>query len=315
MTTIPIPLIDGAFLIDNSSLEQLRCPRLYQQKLLQKRTPVAERAGANFGSTMHRGWQSRYELCGNKEVNPTAEAVINEAMNAWLLENPQPPQDFRNFNHACRVMAVYNKQYKNENFKILVNPKDGKPIIESSFALPIGTVQNIPIIYCGKVDLGIEDPQGTWSFDHKTTFQFGRTFEKQMEMDGGQLGYMWALWQATGKLPMGYIIDAVRIRKPSKGDDFAGTAPIDGSDFLRIPFPKTQDVLEDWKNNVLSLVDDLFHYHDKSYFPMHRWHCTNKFGLCDFIDVCSTVPSQREMVLQSNLYEENTWTPLKGTKE
>ena len=315
MSTLqPLPLTDGAFLIDNSGLERLRCPRCFQHSEIDLRVPVAERAGANFGSTMHRGWECRYKQCGTSAVQQSDWPFIETGIRDWLAENPQPEGDFRNLDHACKMMKVYNDIYRNEEFKILSAPKTSKPIIEASFALPFGSVQNIPIIYCGKIDLGIEDSNGIWSFDHKTAFQFGDTFDKQMSMDGGQLGYCWALGETLGRPANGYIIDACRVRRPKagRGDEFGGgVAQIDGSDFKRTPYWVSKPMIDEWKQDVLTLIDNIFNYHASGHFPRHRWNCTNKFGLCDYFDVCSTPIEQREQVLASGLFEDNKWTPLK----
>ncbi len=321
MTLPPLPLVDGAFLIDNSGLEKLKCPRMFQYSELSRRTPCAERVGANFGSTIHRGLETRYNTVGTNEVNELTKVKIEVDMLAWLSENPQPESDFRNYNHACKMMAVYNSIYKKESFEILKN-QAGKPIIEATFALPFGEVGagidenlnliKVPIIYCGKIDLGIQDNNGIWSFDHKTAFQFGESFDKQMGMDGGQLGYCWALSQVTGKKPQGYIIDAIRVRRPLKRDEFSEKSSIDGTDFKRVPYYVSQDMLDEWKADVLALVQNIFAYHANGHFPRHRWNCTNKFGLCDYYDICSCPREQRDMILNGSLFEENTWT--KGLK-
>ena len=320
MNLPPIPLVDGAFIIDNSGLEQLKCPRAFQYKELDRRVPVASRAGANFGSTVHKGLETRYLNCGNNAVDALTEIKIEAEMLAWLTENPQPEGDFRNYNHACKMLKVYNSIYKNEQFKIACTA-EGKPIIEASFCLPFGTIvdvsqnrlqSNIPVYYAGKIDLGIIDNNGIWSFDHKTAFQFGEGFDKQMAMDGGQLGYCWALGQTLGVKPQGYIIDAIRVRRPRKQDEFGGVESIDGSDFKRVPYYVSDDMLAEWKADVLHLIQDVFNYHASGSFPRHRWNCVNKYGMCDFYDVCSTPRAQREMILQSGLFEENTWS--KGLK-
>jgi len=311
MTLPPLPLVDGAFLIDNSGLEKLKCPRAFQYSELARRVPVAERAGANFGSTIHRGLETRYKLCGSEEVTLAQQPQIEQAMREWLDENPQPETDFRNFNHACKMMQVYNNIYRKEGFKIMAN-KEGKSIVEASFMLPFGKVNNIDVFYCGKIDLGIEDHNGLWSFDHKTTFQFGETFDKQMAMDGGQLGYCWALWQVTGKKPQGYIIDAIRVRRPTKKDEFSEKSCIDGTDFKRTPHYVSEDMIAEWKNDVMTLIKNVFDYHSSGHFPRHRWNCTNKFGLCDYYDVCSSNQHQRDMILNGSLFEDNQWT--KGLK-
>lgn len=321
----PLPLIDGVFIIDNSGLEDLKCPRLFQYKQLNRKVAASSRAGANFGSTIHRGLETRYNRCGANSVDSITSIAIEADMLAWLTENPQPDMDFRNYNHACKMMAVYNSIYKNEQFKIVTAPATGKPIIEASFCLPFGEIEveqrlgdavlpskHVPIYYSGKIDLGIQDNNGIWSFDHKTAFQFGEGFDKQMGMDGGQLGYCWALGQVLGTKPQGYIIDAIRVRRPKKQDEFGGIDCIDGTDFKRVPYYVSQDMLNEWREDVMQLIQNIFDYHANSHFPRHRWNCTNKFGVCDFYDVCSTPRAQRDMILESSLFEENTWS--KGLK-
>ena len=324
----PLPLVDiephlqeyyggtKAFLVDNSSLEQLRCPRLYQQKQLDRRDLVSAKAGANFGSTIHVGRAVRYRRCGANAVTPEVVIEINDAMQKWLAEHPQPLDDFRDYNHACTVMAAYNNNYGNEGFRIVTNAKDGTPLVEKSFALPFGKVnypgqkEDTAIIYTGKIDLGIYDNHGLWSHDLKTAFQFGEMFDAQMAMDGGQLGYVWALKQATGVMPRGYIIDAVRIRRPSRKSEYDLSAPCDASDFKRMPFFVTEDTLDEWESNTKALIETIFWHHSRGYFPMHRWHCVGKYGKCEMYDVCSAARESREAILNGTLYEEYTWTPL-----
>lgn len=325
MNLPPLPLVGGAFIIDNSGLEDLKCPRLFQYKQLNRKVAANARAGANFGSTIHRGLETRYNRCGPNRVDELTKVAIDADMLAWLAENPQPDMDFRDYNHACKMMAVYNNIYQNEQFKIVVSPTTSKPIIEASFCLPFGEIRLkepnpnlpnggwfIPIYYSGKIDLGIQDNNGIWSFDHKTAFQFGESFDKQMAMDGGQLGYCWALGQVLGVKPQGYIIDAIRVRRPKKQDEFGGIDCIDGTDFKRTPYYVTDDMLAEWREDVMQLIKNIFDYHASGHYPRHRWQCTNKFGMCDFYDVCSTLRNQREMVLESGMYEENTWS--KGLK-
>jgi hypothetical protein len=306
MTPIPLPLIDGAFIIDNSSIEKYKCPRAFQYGVHQRRVATSARAGANFGSTVHRGLETRYRFADVGDVDSTTKLLIQSAMHEWLEGNPQPDMDFRNYNHAVRMLDVYNQIYPRESFELLSNP-NGKPLIEASFCLPLGMVQNVPILYSGKIDLGIRDSNGIWSFDHKTAFQFGETFDKQMSMDGGQLGYCWALGQTLGVAPCGYIIDAIRVRKPSRMSEFDGKAPIDGTDFKRIPFYVLPETLEEWKRDVLTIVSDIFACFDRGNFPRHRWQCTNKFGVCEYYDCCSSREDARKQILASGLYEDSQW--------
>jgi hypothetical protein len=330
---VNLPLTDGAFLIDNSGIEQLRCPRLFQYSFIRRRSLVSAKAGRNFGSGEHVGLARRYLECNGNACTESAFNQACEDMRVYFDENPQPMQDFRDYNHACVVLRAYNEVYGNEPFEIVRN-QQGELIVEKSFMLPFCCVALLDgvvitkfedfdlfrngspllplykVYYCGKLDLGIRDGHGLWVMDHKTTFQFGDTFDKQMQMDGGQIGYCWALSQVTGEKPRGYIIDAIRVRRPKREDIFTGAAPCDASDFKRMPFFITDDTIQEWRRDTEALIQDIFTHELRDYYPRHRWHCTNKFGTCDFFDVCSVSQASRESALASGLFEDNEWSPL-----
>lgn len=310
-----LPLTDGHLLIDNSSIEKLRCFRMWEYSEMRRRSLATSKAGRNFGSCLHTAWAVRYRQAGANAVTAPVTAAQHEAMRQYLESAPQPEDDFRTFEHACRVIDAYNSCYGNEGFKILTNPKDHQPLVECSFAFPFDTICNIPVIYCGKIDTAVANNDGDWSFDHKTTFHYGEIFDCQMQEDGGQLGYTWALGQALGRMPRGYIIDAVRIRRPKKADEYTGTPPVDASDFKRMPFFVDSDDIEEWMEDTRHLIGHLISAAENNYFPRCRWHCTNKYGKCDYFDVCSLPRASREHALMSNMFEDNEWTPLNQTKK
>lgn len=310
----PLPLVDSnTFLIDNSALELLRCPRLFLYQFLCKRVKSVPNTGANFGSGMHRGWEVRTRRCFNKAVKPEDIPFIHDAMRKYFEENPQPENEFRTFDHACRCMEAYNEQYGDEKFDIL-RDRNNNHIIESSFAFPFATVKGRQVVYTGKIDTGIGDSYGSWSFDHKTHSAIsdsGPRWESQMMMDGGQIGYVWALQKTLGYSPMGYIIDGIRIRAPRKKDEYTGVPPVDATDLQRIPVFVTQDTIDEWYENTIHLIEQIFDWHEQGFFPMYRWACVHKYGVCDFYDVCSVSRSNRQANLDSNMFEENKWSPLK----
>jgi hypothetical protein len=315
----PIPrLPENSLVFDNSTIELLRCPREYFYSAERQRELVAERAGRNFGSTIHCGAAVRYTECRADAVSDEVVPKINEAMRKHLDANPQPEEDFRNFNHACTVMQAYNTHYGAEPFRILLNPVDQMPLVERSFLFPFGMVRTPNgeprnLFYAGKIDAGIEDNSGCWSFDHKTTFMFGENWERQMAVDGGQVGYVWALRKTLPpeKKVLGYVINGIRIRKPRRKDNFTDEALVDASDFKREPAYVSEIDIADWMRDTVALVEDILWYQQRHYFPRHRWMCTRKYGPCDFYDVCSLSPDQRENALMSNLFSDREWSPLK----
>lgn len=368
--TPPLPLVDGCFVADNSSLEKLKCPRLFENEVVRQRCLADNKAGRNFGACLHKGWAVRYANCLDKPITPAIVELQNEEMRQWLSENPQPPMNFRDLAHAQRVMKAYNAHYQQEPFKVLTAPgwepgvlgqnlatgtkirwKSGqpsigmfelevsnptgmvlnpenialklevfhpnRPLVERSFMLPIGEVDGTPCYYSGKIDLAIEDSHGIWAGpDHKSAYMFGESFDSQMAVDGGQLGYTWALWQVLGRRPRGYIVDAVRIRRPNKEQRMAmeygsyetASAPVDANDFKRMPFDVTEETLSLWRENVLAQIKTIFFHARNNYYPMHRWNCTNKYGKCDMYEACHIPAARQEDVLyNSTRFEENTW--------
>lgn len=245
---------------------------------------------------------------------------MNSAMYEWLQENPQPMGDFRTYEHACKVMEAYNAAYPVEPFEILKNSK-GEPFVESSFAFPLGTVyletpqlvpdkQRVLVLWSGRIDLAILNSDGEWTFDHKTAFMFGDQWRDDLAQNGGQHGYCWAFQQVFGRKPRGFVINGIRVRKPSRKAEYEQIAPVDNTDFVRIPFEVSQDNIEEWREDVLALISSLFSQHATGFFPRCRKACVSKFGQCDFYSVCSLPRDQREQVLNSTLYADNTWTPL-----
>ena len=217
-------------------------------------------------------------------------------------------------------MQAYNAYYRDEKFEILLNAK-GERAVESSFAFPLGVVpfmnfetnelEMVTIIYIGRVDLFTKNAEGSWSGpDHKTAFMFGEGFQDQMATDPGQKGYCWSFKQFFGYYPKGYIIDAVRIRRPKKADFYAGVAPVDESDFQRIPFYVFPDEIDEWREDTLAKVEQIFWMHSRGYFHRNRRMCTTKYGRCDMFEVCIVPKASRETLLASNLFEPMTWSPL-----
>lgn len=346
----PLPFVDGssfygepcqALLFDNSALVDWQtCKRLWELKDLRRYASTDEAAGRNFGSAIHRALETRYKLIGPGPVTPECEAAMNDALARYFSESPAPAMDFRGLSHAQKFLAVYNTVYPHEPFRILTTTK-GEPFVERTFALPFGEVNGqcpkckgrglesrtvdadypcpmchgkkyapIRIVYTGKIDLAIEQGGDQWTKDHKTTFQFGRTIDMDWAVDGGQTGYVWAFSQTMGRRPRGFLINAMRVRKPSKADAYGDSAPIDSSDFKRLPFDVSQEDLDDWREDTLALVEEILWCHARGYFSRSRKACVGKYGPCDFYNVCSVQRSARQQILESNLYEENVWTPL-----
>lgn len=315
---IPLPLTDGCFLIDNSTLETLNtCPRAMQYSKLHRRISSGNKPSLNFGSAIHKALEYRYLHHRNKP----ADASLLEAQALEILKHfdtsPAEEDDYRTSNWAIELIKKYNDAYKVEPFNLLVDDKD-KILCELSFALPLFDFvheglpfeKSIPVIYIGRIDLAVQWDGGVWILDHKTTSMLGAQYFESMSMSAQQLGYVWAFQELTKQKCQGFVINAIRVKQPP-------LKPRDGLDawwresFQRQRFHVMPEQIVEWKANTIALVKEFFYHYLQSYFPMKSSWCVGKYGRCQYFDVCTLPLTNRETMLASALFTDNNWSPLK----
>ena len=269
---------------------------------------------------------------------------ILAAMDDHFIQSPEPVGDHRNFNMAAEWLAAYNRMYKKELFDIL-KLHDGRSFVERSFLRPFAFINQsgqlvpltgsfaylkefttqefvthckekrwIPVLYSGRIDLGVKD-SGEWVLDHKTAYQFGKAFQLEMASTPQMRGYCWEFKHYYGRMPKGYIINAMRVRPPVKGAEYDPSLLFrtDGKDpdFVRLPFPVTEQDITEWEQNTFALIDELLWCAQRPHYPKHKKNCVGKYGPCQFYELCNNVdPLHRDSYLASPVFMDNTWSAL-----
>lgn len=297
-------LVDGAFVIDNSNFEYITtCPRAAYYQILRKRKGSGNSAALNFGGAIHAGLEVRYKSDeGTSLVLPTTYSKQCEALMSYVEKHPIGDDEFRTPTFGAEVLHSYNQHYISEPFQVLEDSL-GNKMVELSFAVPIGEINGIPCIWAGKVDIGIQWENRFWVLDHKTTSILGGTYFNQFYNSNQMIGYCWALQHLLNQSIAGALVNVLAIRRPTKTGK--------SIEFVRQRFEYPQSRIEEWQDNTLAIIEDFFHMCEKNYWPMHTQWCIGKFGQCAYFDVCTVPTLQREMMLQSGLYEDITWSPLK----
>lgn len=313
MTPILLPLLDGdTLLIDNSSLEQFTtCPRAALYSVARKLRPSGERVPLIFGGIIHKILETRYRAitalhAQTSQVTAMMLAVAEREFATWA-----PPEDeFRNYSCAVEFIRRYEDEYPFESFEVL-RQKDGSPMIEVPFALPLGELDDgsgkiIKVLWTGRIDMAYRSQNGggVYVLDHKTTSVMGPNFRNQFEISHQMYGYAWAAEQLIGEPVQAVVINGLGIRKPSKtGKAFEFTRPV---------IPVSRNLLEEWKTDCLHIVSDFIEMCRRGYLPKHTAWCVGKFGECPFRKVCTLdTEDQREMMLNSGEFQKNEWSPLK----
>jgi hypothetical protein len=345
---IPLPLLDGdTFMMDNSGLEGFQtCPRAGQYSLCLRKRSAGDRVAQKFGGIMHKVLEGRYRsaetmFAQTKNIEnlmvATAQrefhGVRGDADGEWVhLPYIPPAEDYRNFDRMIELVQEYGKTYPFESFDIMRLP-EGRPFVEFPFALPLGeldlggqtfwvqdmvhdsdgnlvkrgdwyqkTINTIKIIWMGRIDLVYTYNGGIYIMDHKSSSM--ATNMAEFEIAHQFYGYKWAVEVILQQQVTGVVINRVVVRKPSRtGTPFT---------FERKLIAYQEGLAKEWKVDMLHIVSDFIGMIQRGYMPKHTAWCVGKFGTCQFHKVCSLdSPEQRQVMLESGEYEDNTWSPLK----
>lgn len=324
MNTLPsLPLVDGWLFLDNSAMESYTtCPRAFQYIHLHEKRASGESSALNFGSGIHAAMQARYTK-GELLDGETEQSMFN-ALTKHFTEHPQPEDEYRTLDLATNLVRFYNTKYSCEDFEVC-HLSDGTPCVELPFAFPLtddhgspvvffytinGQTHSLRVMYQGKIDMIIKKFNQVYTLDHKTTFQFGKTFWPDQQLSAQHVGYCWSADRLLGIETAGYIVNGIRTRKPGK------TNPLPmNEDFERQTYYLTPERKQEWRNNLVAIVKELLYNYSEGTFPMKTKWCIGKFGACQFFDVCSLPSEQRALTLNSGLYVKNDWSPLNALKD
>ena len=296
-------LKDGTLFIDNSTLQHFcQCPRSFFYYKIRKRESGGPKAALNFGANVHVTLGMHYDERPDDEITAVTQKLF--------LEADIPLDDYRNVGLAMNLLGKYREHYATEAVDVL--EEDGMRIIERPFAIPLGTVDGVPIVWTGRIDL-VGTVNGHFVIvDHKTSSRFGSTFFDAFRNDQAQLGYTWAVREHLRRRGVdpnalkGFMINALIVRKPSRtGVPF---------DFHREIFPVTEDRIEEWKANTMEMLAMLIGCIRRGTFPMTTKSCIGMYGPCQYLSTCQLAKDRRDAMLNTGFYQDVTWNPLEDDK-
>lgn len=310
--------------LDNSNLELFtNCNRKAMWQLVFARAPHRTSA-LIYGSAIHEALELYYR--GERDM----EKILSSGYT--ILNDIVPSvKEWRGHVPFKRAIEEYIKKYSLEDSFDIIK-------CEESFSLPLTTfdlnvdlpfsyrliVQNgdqvcrqfdadpsapvrvskLHILWSGRIDLIIKDDPFLWVMDHKTTSVEGEQYWKQFNLSQQFTGYVWAA-RELGHDVVGAIPNVIYGR--------AHTPTGRSLDFLRNRFMYSTEHTEEWREDIIAIVEDFTSNLIKGFFPKKTTHCVHKFGVCPFHDVCSQPKHLRLAALHSNILTDNVWTPHSTT--
>lgn len=327
LTLIPETTDEYLIVLDNTAAErQTTCPRSAEFYLYWRREGHARNAALVFGGAVHEGLEA---LLKDK---PLDEALAR--MSQFWLDNPAPPDEYRTLQNAQLALRHYQERATLPDYSWEILRTNDGPIVEVPFELPLGVldvvselqipewdgprfVSKVHVAWSGRIDCVANVHGMSRIVDHKTTSIAGDNFIQEFLLNNATIGYTWAGQQIWPELGIsGFCLNAIFAKKPAAGCSLVDKGPRGGKpalDFFRAYFEYTPSQIEEWKFNALTIVEDFVHNIVRGYFPMHTKYCFNKYGKCQYHDVC-TIPDKavRHNVLMSDNFKPVTWNPTTG---
>ena len=306
--------------LDNSSLEKFNtCERSGEYYLVKRRYTPGSTA-LRFGGALHEALEAYYTGKGSEGPERIAK---------YYADNPVAYDDWRTLDLCIQAYQRYQVQYPLSNEPFTIPEIDGRLAVELPFRVPYGFIEvddtfkfpahqlvedeesdehlyvkKIHFMWQGKIDMVVVDPNGVWwVLDHKTTSIAGQTFSTQFQLSQQMFGYVNASQMFLGHPIRGLFLNGIVTRIPTKTGK--------GFDYIRERFPYDEEQLIEHRSDISHIVDGFIRCLTEGYFPRKTAWCVGKYGTCPYHKVCTIGNDKdRNLVLQSELYNPVTWSPL-----
>lgn len=310
--------------VDNSTLEVgTRCPTAYFYNHVLRREAFARDAALTFGGAIHKGLEA---LLRGADKSTQDDIVAH-----YFANNPTPPDEYRTLPAALQILKHYRIRATFPDYEWDILSHQGAPVIERPFEIPLGTLEinhdiSIPdwpepqfvkiihVAWSGRIDLVAHTMGHNRVIDHKTTSIGGDRFSQPFFLSHQAIGYTWAAQQLYPELNIdSFCVNAIHYKKPT------GTGPIDkpgprggppALDFFRVHYTYSQERIDEWERNCMTIIEDLVHCIVRNSYPMFTYNCFNKYGRCQYYDVCTLDSREvRRRMITSDAFTNVTWSP------
>lgn len=193
-----------------------------------------------------------------------------------------------------RALVWYSDQYSHDPIRTLVLPSG--PALELSFRFQL-PVPGLPetVYYAGHIDRIGSYAGGHYVIDYKsTTSTLGAGYFSRYEYSAQIGGYL-----AAGKIVFETPIHGAMVDSVQTGVNFAR--------FGRKIFSRASDHLEEWIEDTQWWIREIYRASAEGVFA-HNQEACNKYGGCQFREVCFKSPSFRPRVLAED-FRIDRWDP------
>jgi len=313
---------------DSTSLGYIKtCPRLYQYIMLDGWGTRDESIHLRFGIEYHTALQdyaiSRATGVHHEDAIHDTIRALHSRVHDWVVDRTLRAGKYKNRETIVGLVIDYLDHFADDPAETFILD-NGQPGVEVSFrfeldwgpqhgwrklvaGLPtIGepdTSMPQPYLLCGHLDRVVNFNGGLYVMDRKTSLS---TLS----------GYFFDQWTPNNQMTLYTLAGKIILNSPIKGViiDAAQVMLEKPNAFARGFAYRTEDYLDEWVQDLKFWLGQAEAFATADYWPQNDTAC-NKFGGCQFRDVCSKSPQVREAHLRATfdkLEPEERWNPLRA---
>lgn len=298
--------ISGNRFYDNSTLDTFRvCPRKFYYRHIRKWETDSIKSALIFGTC----WHAMMDFVW---ANPLC--TPDQAMEVFMKEwNASPLAEADQFDlfprtpaRAREMVTEYLQRYRNwlQQIEVLA--------VERPFIVALSeTMQQL--FYIGKWDKVYREGARIYITDHKTSSSFASTWLNSWSPNGQVDGYLYAGHMEYGDDFRSVMIDGALVQKTKV-------------DFIKVPVERQIYMLEQWKYEVIDLIEQIGYYEalllDMRHsgenlsssimrtYPKCTTSCTSYYGQCPYINLCKFVPNPEQIETAPEGFIISDWRPF-----
>lgn len=299
----------GNRFFDNSTLDSFRvCPRRFYYSKIRKWRPDSTSTPLIFGTCWHAAMDF---LWANPKA--TSQQAFEVFMSKWNKSELKDAEHFdlfpRSPGRAKEMLDEYVKRYGSwlQSIELVA--------VEKPFVVPLDT-NHKQLFYVGKWDKLYKEGSYYTIVDHKTSSSFANTWLNSWSPNGQVDGYLYAGHMQYGDMFRNVIIDGALVQKTKV-------------DFLKVPVERQIYMLDQWKWEVIDLIEQIFFYENDllqirsegsksdsflKTFPKCTTSCTSYYGMCPFNNLCKFVPNPESITDIPDGFVHDSWKPFDITE-
>jgi hypothetical protein len=290
---------------DNSTLDSFRvCPRRFYYRHIRHWETDTTKTALIFGTCWHAAMDFVW-------ANPScsSEQAFGAFMQEWNKSDLINAESFdlfpRSPQRASEMLTIYLERYQNwlQSIEVVA--------IEKAFIVPLSTnaeYQNL--FYVGKWDKLYKEHGRYTITDHKTASSFANTWLNGWSPNGQIDGYLYAGHMEYGDDFRNVIIDGALVQKTKM-------------DFIKIPVERQLYMLEQWKWEVIDLIQQIWFYESDLLqlrnqkpedflraYPKCTTSCNSYYGSCPYLNLCKFVPNPELIETVPDGFIITNWKPF-----